>query len=107
MRRRDMIAGAGATMFAAPAVAAESTGILAGLPDGMRDIARMVSLPDKTRMLRLGCRPATYASPSDVFTDVVTPNDRFFVRYHLAGVPSAADMDNWSLAIAGDAVDRP
>jgi DMSO/TMAO reductase YedYZ molybdopterin-dependent catalytic subunit len=107
MRRRDMIAGAGAASLASPSVAAESTRIPAGLPDGTRDVAQFVNLPDKRRLLRLTDRPPNYATPIDVFTDVVTPNDRFFVRYHLAGVPSAEDMDDWSLSIGGDAVDHP
>ncbi|MDR3532331.1 MAG: molybdopterin-dependent oxidoreductase [Rhodopila sp.] len=78
----------------------------AELPDGTRAVAQFVNLPDKRRMLRLTDRPPNYATPVNVFTDVVTPNDRFFVRYHLAGVPSAADMDGWSLTIGGDAVNR-
>jgi DMSO/TMAO reductase YedYZ molybdopterin-dependent catalytic subunit len=102
-----MIAGAGAALLAPPAVATESTIIPAELPDGTREIARFVNLPDKRRMLRLVDRPPNYATPVDVFTEAVTPNDRFFVRYHLAGVPSAADMDGWSLSIAGDAVEHP
>ncbi|MEA2743658.1 MAG: hypothetical protein QOG25_2029 [Acetobacteraceae bacterium] len=107
MRRRKMIAGAGATVFASTAHAAESTRLPMELPDGTRQVARFVDLPGKRRLLCLVDRPPNYASPVDVFTEAVTPNDRFFVRYHLAGVPSAADMDNWSLAIGGDAVTRP
>lgn len=107
MRRRDMIAGASAALLASPSVAGESTLIPQALPDGTRAIARFVNLPDKRRMLRLTDRPPNYASPVNVFTDAVTPNDRFFVRYHLDTVPSAADLDGWSLAVAGDAVERP
>ncbi|WP_158932961.1 molybdopterin-dependent oxidoreductase [Acidisphaera sp. S103] len=107
MRRRDVIAGAGAALLASPSVAAESTTIPAELPDGTREIAQYVNLPDKRRLLRLVDRPPNYASPVDVFTDVVTPNDRFYVRYHLAGVPSADDMDGWTLSVAGDAVKQP
>lgn len=107
MRRRDMIAGASAALLASPSVAGESTLIPQALPDGTRAIARFVNLPDKRRMLRLTDRPPNYASPVNVFTDAVTPNDRFFVRYHLDTVPSAADLDGWSLAVGGDAVERP
>jgi sulfite dehydrogenase (cytochrome) subunit A len=107
MRRRDIIAGAGAALLASPAAAAESTRLPAELPDGTRQVARFVNLPDKRRLLRLADRPPNYETPVDVFTNMVTPNDRFFVRYHLAGVPSAADLDGWTLDIAGDAVDRP
>jgi sulfite dehydrogenase len=107
MRRRDVIAGAGAAVVASPALGLESTRIPADLPDGTREIAHFVNLQDKRRLLRLTDRPPNYASPVNVFTDVVTPNDRFFVRYHLAGVPSAEEMDPWSLSIAGDAVEHP
>jgi sulfite dehydrogenase (cytochrome) subunit A len=107
MRRRTMIAGAGATAFAPASRAAESTRLPAELPDGTRRVAEFVNLPGKQRMLRLSDRPPNYATPVNVFADAVTPNDRFFVRYHLAGVPSAADMDAWSLAIGGDSVTHP
>jgi sulfite dehydrogenase (cytochrome) subunit A len=107
MRRRDMIAGAGAGLLAAPSIAAESTRIPAGLPDGARQIAQFADLPDKRRLLRLTDRPPNYATPTNVFADAVTPNDRFYVRYHLAGVPSVDDMDGWTLSIGGDAVEHP
>jgi sulfite dehydrogenase len=107
MRRRTMIAGAGATAFAPASRAAESTRLPAELPDGTRRVAEFVNLPGKQRLLRLSDRPPNYATPVNVFADAVTPNDRFFVRYHLAGVPSAADMDGWSLAIGGDSVTHP
>ena len=106
MRRRNMIAGAGAALFASPSVAAESTRIPVELPDGVRQIAQFADLPDKRRLLRLTDRPPNYATPINVFTDAVTPNERFFVRYHLAGVPSAEDMDGWALSIGGDAVEH-
>ena len=107
MQRRDLIAGAGMAMLASRSIAGESVSLPAALPDGTRSVARYVNLPGKQRLLRLVDRPPNYATPVDVFTDVVTPNDRFFVRYHLAGVPSVADMDGWSLSIGGDAVERP
>ena len=112
MRRRHMIAGAGAALMASPSLpgrglAGESTRLPMELPDGTRQIARFVDLPEKRRLLRLADRPPNYETPVDVFSDVVTPNDRFFVRYHLAGVPSMEDMDGWTLGVAGDAVQKP
>jgi DMSO/TMAO reductase YedYZ molybdopterin-dependent catalytic subunit len=106
MQRRQLIAGAGAAVIASPAGAGEAP-IPAGLPDGTRNLARLVDIPGKIRLIRLVDRPPNYATPADAFSDVITPNDRFFVRYHLAGVPSAADMDSWSLSVGGDAVERP
>jgi sulfite dehydrogenase len=106
MRRRDMIAGT-AALLASPAVAEENTLLPSELPEGTRQIARFANLPDKRRLLQLADRPPNYETPVEAFTDTVTPNDRFFVRYHLAGIPSAADMDGWTLSITGDAIDRP
>src|SRR4051794_37297862 len=107
MRRRDLIAGAGAGLLTAPAFAAETTRLPADLPDGTRQIAQFVNLPNKRRLIQLSDRPPNYETPIDVFTNIVTPNDRFFVRYHLAGIPSAEDLDNWSLSIGGDAISKP
>src|SRR5476649_250323 len=113
MHRRKLIAGAGATVLSSAGAtafssyASESVRLPASLPDGTRQVAKFVNLPGKQRMLYLSDRPPNYATSVNVFADAVTPNDRFFVRYHLAGVPTAADMDGWTLAIAGDAVTRP
>ena len=106
MRRRDMISGI-AALLASPAVAEENIRLPPELPDGTRQIARFADLPNKRRLLQLAYRPPNYETPVEAFTDTVTPNDRFFVRYHLAGVTSAADMDGWTLNITGDAIDRP
>ncbi|HEX3575347.1 MAG TPA: molybdopterin-dependent oxidoreductase [Rhodopila sp.] len=112
MRRRGMIAGSGAALLALPgtassSAAAETTRLPAELPEGTRQVDQFANLPDKRRLLRLADRPPNYETPVDAFTNPVTPNDRFFVRYHLAGVPSADDMDGWTLSIGGDAVDHP
>src|SRR4029078_4793490 len=41
-------------------------------------------------------------TPFDVFDDgVVTPNDAFFVRYHLAGVPTTIDVDSYRITVKG------
>ena len=106
MRRRDMISRI-AALLALPAVAEENMRLPPELPDGTRQIARFVDLPNKRRLLQLADRPPNYETPVEAFTDTVTPNDRFFVRYYLAGVPSAADVDGWTLNITGDAIDRP
>lgn len=106
MRRRNLMLGAGAAMLASPLRAAETTTIPPQLADGARQVAQYVELPDKRRMLRLSDRPPNYASPINVYADVVTPNDRFYVSYAQSRIPTEDDMDDWSLTIAGDAVDK-
>src|SRR4051812_46886140 len=58
-------------------------------------------------MIGLTSRPPQLETPFSVFnTNVITPNDAFFVRYHLADVPLNIDPATFSLEIKGK-VDRP
>jgi DMSO/TMAO reductase YedYZ molybdopterin-dependent catalytic subunit len=107
MYRRSLISGTATALLASRSAVAESTRLPPELPGGTKQIAQYVNLPGKRRLLRLSDRPPNYASPVDVFTNPVTASDRFFVRYHYDGVPSVADLDNWSLTIGGDSVNKP
>src|SRR5436305_1278232 len=52
----------------------------------------LVQYPQKRPLIVLTARPPQLETPWDVFNEgVVTPNDAFFVRYHLAGVPTNID----------------
>jgi DMSO/TMAO reductase YedYZ molybdopterin-dependent catalytic subunit len=58
-------------------------------------------------MIGLTSRPPQLETPFSVFNGgPITPNDAFFVRYHLAGVPLSIDPDIFTLEIKGN-VDRP
>jgi DMSO/TMAO reductase YedYZ molybdopterin-dependent catalytic subunit len=58
-------------------------------------------------MIRLTSRPPQLEAPFSVFDEgAITPNDGFFVRYHLAGVPLDIDPDTFTLEIRGK-VDKP
>ena len=107
MRRRNLIGGVAAAALTSPAFAGESTVLPEELPSGARQVLRFVNLPDKRRMLELSTRPPNYEAPVDAFVEAVTPNERFFVRYHLDRVPTVDDLDGWTLRIDGDAVSRP
>ncbi len=106
MRRRSLIAGSGALLFGPTANGAESTTLPAQLPDGTLAVAHFANLPGKRRLIELSDRPPNYASPIEVFSDVVTPNDRFFVRYHMDGVPTPPPIDTWTLTVGGDAAEK-
>jgi sulfite dehydrogenase len=106
MRRRSLIAGSGALLFGPRAHGAESTSLPAQLPDGALAEAHFANLPGKRRLIELTDRPPNYASPIEVFTDVVTQNDRFFVRYHMDGVPTPPPMDSWTMTVGGDAAEK-
>jgi sulfite dehydrogenase len=109
MDRRDLLTGLGTAVVASrPAWAAEEPRWLSPrLPAGTRDEATLAALPGKQKLICLTDRPPNYEAPIETFRDAITSDDRFFVRYHLAGVPSMADLSNWSLSLGGDAAERP
>lgn len=62
----------------------------------------LVKYPQKRPMIGLTSRPPQLETPFSVFNEgVITPNDAFFVRYHLAGVPLDIDPDKFSVEIKG------
>jgi DMSO/TMAO reductase YedYZ molybdopterin-dependent catalytic subunit len=76
------------------------------LPAGTRDVAILDALPGKQPLIKLTFRPPNYETPLPYFKDVITPNDAFFVRYHLAFIPEIEAKD-WRLKIAGAAASTP
>src|SRR6195952_1052803 len=67
----------------------------------------LVKYPQKRPMIGLSSRPPQLETPFSVFNaDIITPNDAFFVRYHLADVPLEIDPATFSVEIKGK-VDRP
>jgi sulfite dehydrogenase (cytochrome) subunit A len=75
------------------------------LPDGARKEGLLDSLPSKKPLIKLSYRPPNYETPIDYFRNPVTPNDAFFVRYHLADIPEV-DADTWRLKIGGEGADH-
>jgi DMSO/TMAO reductase YedYZ molybdopterin-dependent catalytic subunit len=65
----------------------------------------LVSYPQKRPLIRLTSRPPQLETPFAVFNEsVLTPNDAFFVRYHLTLSPPAEDAlkpDAFRLSIQG------
>ena len=105
--RRDLLKGAG---LAAMAATLNSTKALAldtvTLPfaNGERPL---VKYPQKRPMISLTSRPPQLETPFAVFNDgPITPNNAFFVRYHLAGLPLDIDPDKFTLEVKGK-VDKP
>ncbi|MBS0642130.1 MAG: molybdopterin-dependent oxidoreductase [Proteobacteria bacterium] len=71
------------------------------LPFGNGD-RPLVSYPGKRPLLQMTARPPQLETPFAVFNEgVITPNDAFFVRYHLADIPLSIDPDAFRLDIKG------
>jgi DMSO/TMAO reductase YedYZ molybdopterin-dependent catalytic subunit len=102
MHRRTLILGSGAALLGAGEAAAGALSDPA-LPAGTREVAEIASPPGKTKLIRLTDRPPNYETPLDAFRSPITPNDRFFIRYHLSEVPRMADLKDWTLTLGGDA----
>ncbi len=108
MNRREILTGMGAAALAAGAASAaeKPRWMSPQLPDGTRAEATLGSLPGKQPLIELADRPPNYETPIDAFRTAITPNDRFFVRYHLANIPPMTALANYSLSIGGDAAER-
>jgi DMSO/TMAO reductase YedYZ molybdopterin-dependent catalytic subunit len=67
----------------------------------------LVKYPQKRLMIGMTSRPPQLETPFSVFNDgPITPNDAFFVRYHLAGIPLEIDPDTFTVEVKGK-VDKP
>lgn len=80
---------------------AEGIALAPGLPSGLGTSAAMESLPGKKPLLRLSYRPPNYESPLDYFRTPITPNDQFFIRYHLSDIPDV-DANSYKIEVGGD-----
>ena len=106
MDRRHFLATtgrAGALLLAGSGTFARSVGaaddpILAGRP--------LVRYPEKTDLILLTARPPQLETPMSYFDRAITPNEAFFVRYHIFPVPTSVDLATWRLKVHGR-VDRP
>lgn len=108
-RRGFLSAGAAATLGA---VAGNGFGNLrdanaavANMPDallaGVRSEAVLDALPGKKPLIKLSYRPPNYETPIEYFRTAITPNDVFFVRYHLSDIPEV-DATSWKLSVGGE-----
>ncbi len=67
----------------------------------------LIAYPQKRPLLRITTRPPHLETPFSVFNEgPITANDAFFVRYHLAGIPTAIDANTYRLKVGG-LVERP
>ena len=110
--RRQMLKSAGGTALgigAGLAVGARLTAFAAEtvtLPFANGD-RELVAYPGKRPLIRLTTRPPQLETPFSVYNDgLITPNDAFFVRYHLADIPTEIDPESFRVEVKGK-VDKP
>ena len=76
------------------------------LPDGTVAASIMEALPGKVPLIKKSWRPPNYETPISYFNDVFTPNDAFYVRYHLSNIPEVAAA-TWRVKVGGEAAATP
>ena len=100
MERRDFFKKA---MVAGASVAVGSTVVEAGethQPVDNRKVSK-VAFPEKRPLIMYSDRPPLLESPREVFTSRLTPNDQFFVRWHMPNIPTHIDPDTYTIKIDG------
>ncbi|MGH8659323.1 MAG: molybdopterin-dependent oxidoreductase [Gammaproteobacteria bacterium] len=76
------------------------------LPAGTLESSSLHGLAGKKPLIKKSYRPPNYETPVRYFADAFTPNELFFVRYHLSRIPQV-NAKRWKLRIAGEAVKKP
>ncbi len=106
--RRHLLgtAGAGAALAVSglpqfSEVLAAGVELSPGVPAGIGSYVTMGTLPGKKPLIQLADKPPNYESPLEYFRTPITPNDEFFVRYHLADIPEIK-AEGYKIAVGGD-----
>jgi DMSO/TMAO reductase YedYZ molybdopterin-dependent catalytic subunit len=102
-RRSLVTAGAGLALTSSGVFRASAAGIdlPAALPEGARSNAVLDSRPGKKPLIKHTYRPPNYETPLEYFRTAITPNDAFFVRYHLSNIPEV-DIKTWKIVVGGE-----
>src|SRR3981189_820068 len=61
----------------------------------------LIRFPEKTEMILLTDRPPQLETPLHYFRQDLTPNEAFFVRWHLEGIPTSVDLRTFRLNVSG------
>src|SRR5438132_6355635 len=96
--RFGALVAAGGVVRPGTSALAQDDPVLAGRP--------LVRFPEKTDLILLTSRPPQLETPMKYFDRAITPNEAFFVRYHVFPIPTSVDLGTWRLKVHGR-VDRP
>ena len=98
MQRRDFL-----KMSLAASAVVVSSSATAGVttqPIDNRKVSR-IAFPEKKPLITYSDRPPLLETPREVFSKAITPNDEFFVRWHLPEIPTYIDTETYTLHING------
>ena len=97
--RAAAFVGAGGLMAGHAATSLAADTVTLPFANGER---KLVTYPQKRPLILLTARPPQLETPFAVFNDgILTPNDAFFVRYHLAQIPTEIGPEKFRLEVKG------
>ena len=101
MERRDFFkkaaAVAGSAALGRSTLSADET----GHPVDYRKVSD-IAFPQKRPLITYSDRPPLLETPREIFTSPLTPNDLFFVRWHMPMIPTYINPYHFSIAIDGE-----
>lgn len=98
MKRRDFFKTAAAAGLAA--VGSNAAAGTTRQPTDGRPVSK-IAFPEKKPLITYSDRPPLLESPRSVFTQAFTPNDEFFVRWHMPEIPTYIDPKKFSINVNG------
>ena len=98
MQRRDFLKASVAASAAIIGTSA-SAGVTTQ-PIDSRKVSK-VAFPEKKPLITYSDRPPLLETPRDVFSKSITPNDEFFVRWHMPDIPTHIDLEKFRITIDG------
>ncbi len=105
LSRRHFMRSFGAIALMAASGCTKGTGEKINTSEGLTFAAGprpLIKYPGKRELILVHSRPPHLETPFPIFNEsVITPNDAFFVRYHLANFPIAIDPETYSLTVKG------
>ena len=102
--RREFLTGVGGLglsgLLGAPAWSGTGESLVLPFLNGDRNLVK--DFPQKGAMVLQRTRPPLLETPVEVFDQgLFTPNDRFYVRWHLANIPTVVDPRTFRLKVRG------
>ncbi|MGO8696416.1 MAG: molybdopterin-dependent oxidoreductase [Limisphaerales bacterium] len=102
LSRRDFVRAAG--VVGASVLASPFTPPVAG--ESPVPVEKLVRFPEKLELILRTDRPPQLETPLRYFREDLTPNEAFYVRWHLEGIPTSVNTREFRLQISGH-VEKP